>query len=131
MNDKAEVSKSRRWISYILQGIVILMFLLGAFNNIMQTEAAVEGATQLGYPKSSVLYLGIILLLATILYAIPKTSFLGALLLTAWLGGAVASHVIHEDPLANTLLPVVFGLVIWTSIWLRDPHKFYLFMNMS
>ena len=95
------------------------MFLLGAINNILQTEGAVNGATELGYPTESVLYLGLVLLVATLLYVIPKTNLIGAILLTAWLGGAVATHVIHEDPVFNTVLPVIFGILIWLSLLLR------------
>ncbi len=120
MTDKTNLSKGRLWTSYILQAIIVLMFLMGAANNILQTEQAVSGATALGYPESSVLYLGIILLVATLLYIIPGTSVIGAILLTAWLGGAVATHVIHEDPLFNILLPVLFGIVVWLSLWLRN-----------
>lgn len=121
METTHQISKSRLWTSYILQGLVVLMFLFGALNNILQTEPAVNGAVDLGYPESSVLYLGIVLLLSTLLFALPKTKFFGALLLTAWLGGAVATHVIHSDPLTLTLFPVVFGILVWLSLWLRDP----------
>ena len=123
MTDQANhsnVSKGRLWTSYILQAIVVLMFLMGAANNLLQTEQAVSGATTLGYPESSVLYLGIILLAATLLYMIPRTCIIGAILLTGWLGGAVATHVIHEDPVFNILLPVIFGIVLWLSLWLRN-----------
>jgi len=74
----------------------------------------------MGYPESSVLYLGMVLLVSTVLYAIPKTSILGAILLTAWLGGAVATHIIHHDPHFYLLFPVLFGMLMWLSIWLRD-----------
>ena len=116
----SRISKGRLWTSYILQAIVVLMFLMGAANNILQTEQAVNGATALGYPESSVLYLGIILLAATLLFIIPRTCIVGAILLTGWLGGAVATHVIHEDPAFNILLPVIFGIVVWLSLWLRN-----------
>ena len=122
-----EISKARLWISYILQGIVVTMFLMGAVMNILQTEQAVAGATGLGYPESAVLILGIALLLSTLLYAFPKTSGFGAVLLTGWLGGAVASHVIHQDPLFNTVFPVIFGIVIWLALWLRQEKVQRLF----
>jgi DoxX-like family len=114
------ISKPALWTSYILQGLIVLMFLMGAVNNLMQTEMAVNGAADMGYPKESVLYLGVVLLLATVLYAIPTTTFVGAILLTAWLGGAVATHIIHHDPLVNSIFPIVFGKLIWISIWLRN-----------
>ncbi|MCB1022742.1 MAG: DoxX family protein, partial [Acidobacteria bacterium] len=98
-----EISKVSLWTSYILQGLVVLMLLMGAAMNLLQTEMAVTGAKEMGYPESSVLYLGIVLLVSTILYAIPKTSFIGAILITGWLGGAVATHVIHRDPIFNVI----------------------------
>ncbi len=120
METKNKTPKARLWTSYIIQAIVVLMLLMGAVNNILQTESALSGAAEFGYPSESVLYMGIILLISTILYAIPRTCVVGAILLTAWLGGAVATHVIHQDPLFNILLPVLFGILIWISIWLRD-----------
>lgn len=120
METDKKVSKGVLYTSYILQGIVVLLFLMGAANNVLQTEMAVEGAVEFGYPEDSVMYLGIILLVSTILYAIPKTTFIGALLLTAWLGGAVATHLIHNDPLTNIFIPIVFGIIVWVAIWLRS-----------
>ena len=120
METVKKVSKGVMWTSYMLQGIVVLLFLMGAFNNLLQTEMAVEGAVEFGYPEDSVLYLGIILFVSTVLYAIPKTTFIGGLLLTAWLGGAVATHIIHNDPVTSILFPVIFGILVWVSIWLRN-----------
>ena len=120
METDKKVSKGVLYTSYILQGIVVLLFLMGAANNVLQTEMAVEGAVEFGYPKDAVMYMGLILLISTILYAIPKTTFIGALLLTAWLGGAVATHLIHNDPMTNIFTPVVFGIIVWVAIWLRN-----------
>lgn len=120
METKESKSKGVLWTSYILQGILVAMFLMGAFNNLLQTDMAVNGAVEMGYPKASVIYLGIVLLLATVLYAIPKTTFIGGLLLTAWLGGAIATHVIHKDPISNILFPVIFGILVWLCVWLRN-----------
>lgn len=119
MTSESKISKVRLWISYVLQGIIVIMMLMGAVNNLMQTEMAVNGAKEMGYPESSVLYLGIFLLISTLLFAIPKTAITGAILLTAWLGGAVATHVIHQDPMSMTLFPVIFGILVWASLWLR------------
>lgn len=120
MESNKRVSKFRLWVSYALQGIIILMFIMGAISNLLQTEVAVSGATEMGYPKAAVFYLGIVLLFSTILYAIPKTTLIGATLLTAWLGGAVATHLIHKDPAFNILFPILFGILVWLSVWLRD-----------
>ncbi|NJB70145.1 putative MnhB-related membrane protein [Saonia flava] len=120
MKTSRKVSKGTLWISYILQSLIAIMLLVGAFNNLLQTDMAVSGAIEMGYPKASVIYLGIVLLISTVLYAIPQTTFLGCLLLTAWLGGAIATHIIHNDPIINILFPIVFGILVWLSIWLRN-----------
>ena len=113
-------SKARLWISYILQGVVVVMFLMGSIMNLLQSEEAMKGATEMGYPKEAVFYLGIVLLIGTLLYAIPKTVLIGAIILTGWLGGAVATHIIHGDPLFNIIFPVLFGILVWGSILLRN-----------
>ena len=114
------ISKATIWTSRILQILLSLLFLIGAINNIFQTEMAVSGAVEMGFPKESVFYLGVILLVSTVLYIIPNTSFLGAIFLTGWLGGAVATHVIHGDPIINIIFPVIFALLIWGCLWLRN-----------
>lgn len=121
METTKEISRGRKWASYMIQAVVVFLFLAGAINNLLQTESAVNGAAELGYPKEVVLYLGLTLLLSTVLYIIPRTSIIGAILLTAWLGGAVATHVIHQDPLFNTLFPVIFGILVWLGLMLRRP----------
>lgn len=120
MEKTEKLSKVRLWVSYVLQSLVVIMLLMGAAMNLLQTETAVSGAKEMGYPGSSVFYLGIVLLISTVLYAIPKTTLIGAILLTGWLGGAVATHVIHKDPVFNVVFPVIFGIVVWGSLRLRN-----------
>lgn len=120
MKSKKPISKVRLWSSYVIQGLVSIMFLMGAVMNLSRAEQAVEGATAMGYPESSVVYLGLILLISTILYLIPRTSGFGAILLTGWLGGAVATHIIHGDSAFEIFFPILFGLVLWLALWLRQ-----------
>lgn len=127
MDSTNHISKVRFWASYIIQGIVVVMFLMGAVTNLMRTEMAVTGAVEMGYPESSVPYLGIVLLISTMFYIFPKTNIIGAALLTAWLGGAVATHIIQQDPIFNFFLPVLFGIFVWLAIWLRDKKVEELF----
>lgn len=105
------------------------MFMMGATNNLLQTEMAVNGAVEMGYPESAVFYLGVVLLVANMLYAIPRTMLLGGLLLTAWLGGAVATHLIHLDATPFTIAPIVFGMLVWVSILLRNENVGRLFFG--
>ena len=120
MHTGKKISKGVLWTSYILQIMLVGMFLMGALSYLLQTERAIIGAVEMGYPKTSLLYLGVFLFSATILYSIPKTTFVGGLFLTAYLGGAVATHIIHNDPILHVMSPVIFGILIWPSIWLRD-----------
>ena len=120
METNRKISKGILWTSYSLQGLVAALFLMGAFNNLLQTELAINGAVEMGYPRTSVVYLGIVLLIASALYIIPKTTFIGGLFLTAWLGGAVATHAIHNDPISNILFPVIIGVLVWLSLLLRN-----------
>ena len=90
-----KTSKGLQITSYIIQGLVGILFLFGAIGNLMESEMAIEQATGLGYSADAVSHLGFILLVAALLYLIPKTNIVGAAALTAWLGGAVATHMIH------------------------------------
>ena len=120
MTENKNASNLRQWISHILQFLLGLMFLLGAVANLMGTEESVATGTEMGYPEGSLAYMGIVLGISALLYLIPKTNILGALLLTAWLGGAVATQVIHKDPVEDLLAPVLFGALIWGILLLRD-----------
>lgn len=115
-----EVSKGQRIGSNVIQGLVGIMFLMGAVGNLMESEMAIAQANVVGIPETAIFSLGVILLISTILYVIPKTNVIGAAFLTAWLGGAVAAHIINEDAIFNQVMPVIFGVIIWIGIWLKD-----------
>jgi hypothetical protein len=81
----------------------------------------VQGTIELGYPESVIVGLGVVLLVSVFLYALPRTAVLGAILLTGYLGGAVATHVRVGNPLfSHSLFPVYFGILIWGGLALRD-----------
>jgi len=118
-------SKGKLWSGRILSGISIIFL---TFDGIMKfflhtlPKEALENATSLGYPMEVMPYLGVILLSCTFLYAIPQTSVLGAILLTGYLGGAVATHVRIMNPwLSHILFPVYLGVFIWLGLYLRMP----------
>ena len=88
---------------------------------IARLQIAVEGTVKLGYPENVVMPIGVILLICTILYAIPRTSALGAVLVTGYLGGAVATNVRASLPLAGYILsPVYVGILLWLGLYLRN-----------
>jgi hypothetical protein len=95
----ASRSKTARWIGWVLSGLTILFMLFDGLTKLAMEHHVVEATAQIGYPIDVIRPLGIILLVCTILYAIPRTAIFGAVLLTGYLGGAVASKVRIEDPL--------------------------------
>jgi len=97
-----------------------LFLLLDAIMKFVKPEPVVKATVELGYPESVIVGLGIVLLACTVLYLIPRTAILGAILLTGYLGGAVASHLRAGDGLFPILFPVVFGALLWGGLYLRD-----------
>ena len=115
------ISKAALWSGRILSGLVILFLLWDASMKIARLQIAVEGTVKLGYPENVVMPIGITLLICTILYAIQRTSVLGAVLLTGYLGGAVATNVRAGLPLALYILfPVYVGVLAWLGLYLRN-----------
>ena len=111
----------RSWAGIVISAIPTLFLLMDALGKLVKPEPVVSGTVELGYPETVILPLGIVLLICTILYAIPLTSALGAILLTGYLGGAVATHVRIGNPLfTHMLFPVYLGIMIWLGLYLRD-----------
>ena len=108
------ISKSQRWISYIMSGLVILFMLFDSIMKFVKPREVIEGTLALGYGEEHLIVIGTLGLISTLLYALPRTSFLGAILLTAYFGGAVATHLRLNNPLfSHTLFTVYFGILIW------------------
>jgi len=104
-----------------MSGLPALFLLVDGIAKLVKPAPVVEGTVQLGYPVTVIVPLGIVLLACTILYLIPRTSVLGAILLTGYLGGAVATHVrVGDSFLTHTLFPIYFGILIWGGLYLRD-----------
>jgi hypothetical protein len=102
--------------------LAALFMLLDGVMKLVKPVSVVEATLQLGYPESTLTGIGVALIISTVIYLIPRTSILGAILLTGYLGGAVASNVRVQSGWFNTLFPIVFAVVIWGSIWLREPR---------
>jgi hypothetical protein len=115
------IPSGRPWAGIIISGLPALFFLFDALGKFIKPEPVVQGTVELGYSESVILPLGIVLLVLTVLYVIPKTSVLGAILLTGYLGGAVATHVRIGNPLfTHVLFPVYLGVMLWLGLWMRD-----------
>jgi hypothetical protein len=113
-------SKNGLWAGRILSGCAILFLVMDGTMKLFKPHMVVEATVQLGFPESSIVGIGMVLLLCTTLYVIPRTAIFGAVLLTGYLGGAVASQVRVSGPLFNIVFPVLFGCCIWGGLWLRD-----------
>jgi hypothetical protein len=119
----APVSKPARWLGRVLSGLVILFMLVDGAIKLVPWPVVTETMDRIGYGSSESLarILGIITIVCTVLYAVPPTSILGAILLTGYLGGAIASHLRIGSPLfSHILFGFYLGLMMWGGLWLRD-----------
>lgn len=117
----SELSRSRRWTGRVLTGIAGLFLVVDALMKIVEVAPVVQGSAELGYPLSTMAPIGWALLASTVLYLIPRTAFFGALLLTGYMGGAIATHVRVVHPLfSHTLFPVYVAVLFWAGLALRD-----------
>lgn len=120
-HDRAARSKGALWTGRVLSALAVLLLAFDSLGKLLEVAPVIEGSTALGYPASLVFSLGVILLLCVVAYAIPSTSVLGAVLLTGYLGGAIATHVRVENPLfTHTLFPVYVAAFVWGGLFLRE-----------
>jgi hypothetical protein len=112
------VSRTMVWVGYIMGALPALMLLMSALMKFVKPPPVVEGFAHLGLPDSLALGLGILELICTVIYLVPRTSVLGAILLTGYLGGATVTHLRVGDPF---FMPVLLGMLIWGGLFLRDP----------
>lgn len=118
------VSKTMLWAGYVVSALPVAMLLFSAAIKFVGPADLDKELTRLGWPVSLALALGIVELGCTIIYLIPQTSVLGAILLTGYLGGAVATHVRIGD---GFIPPIVFGVLVWLGLFLRDSRIRALF----
>jgi hypothetical protein len=116
-------SRTALWTGRVLSGIAVLFLFFDGAIKLVPIQPVTDSLRELGYPASDSFarFLGVITLICTALYAWPRTAVLGAVLLTAIMGGAIASHLRLGDPLfSHTLFGVYLGLLFWVGLWLRD-----------
>jgi hypothetical protein len=116
----APVSKKALWTGRIISALPALFLLLDGVMKLLKPAPVVDATVRLGYHESVIVPLGIVLIVCTVIYMIPRTSILGAILLTGYLGGAVATHVRVGEGLFPVFFPIVFGVLLWGGLWLRD-----------
>ena len=120
MENVQKNSKAGLWAGWIITGLCTLFMLMDATMKIMMEKHAVDSAPQLGWPVDLIQPVGIVLLISTILYVIPRTCVLGAILLTGYLGGAVAIMLRAQAPGHPFVFPVIIAVLVWAGIFFRD-----------
>ena len=116
------VSKKSSWAGRILSILIVLLMLFDGISKVMKPASIVQGFAHAGWPASLVVAIGVIALVCAALYAIPRTSILGAILLTGYLGGATASNLRIGMPMIIVFSPVILGVLAWVALFLREPR---------
>jgi Na+/phosphate symporter len=116
----ATESKGTLWTGRVLSGLMALFFVLDGVGHLMKPAPVVEAFSRLGYPLSASVWIGLLALICTAIYVTPRTSVLGAILLTGYMGGAVSTHVRAGSSPFETILPVILGALVWAGIFVRD-----------
>jgi hypothetical protein len=114
----APASRGMLWTGRIITALNALFLLFDCAVKLMKSPQAVQGTIQLGYPESKVVPIGLVLLASLAFYLLPRTSILGAILLTGYLGGATATMVRVSSPWV--LFPVLIGMLVWAGLYFRD-----------
>jgi hypothetical protein len=116
-----DTSTRSRWVGRVLSGLPVVFLTLDAVMKLIHPSFVTEASARIGFPDRVNPSLGVLLLACLGLYVVPRTSPLGAVLLTGYLGGAVAIHIRIEDPLfSHVLMPVYVGVLVWAGLYLRD-----------
>lgn len=118
-NQTTSISAVRLWTSRVFSALPALFLLVDSVMKLFKPAVVVEGTVRLGYSEAVILPLGIVLLACTILYLVPRTAVLGAILLTGYLGGAVATHVRVSEGWFPILFPIILGALLWGGLYLR------------
>ena len=120
MTRPAATSKTVFWSGWVLSGLAIVFLAFDSLIKVLNMAPAVEATTQLGYAASLVVPLGIVELLCLVIYAIPRTAVFGAILMTGYLGGALATQVRAGASLFALVFPLIIGALVWGGLLLRD-----------
>lgn len=125
ISQTAPVSPGALWTGRVLSGLIVLFMIFDGVIKLPPLDVVTQTMTQIGWPADANVarLLGVIGLVSTALYAVPRTSVLGAILLTAYMGGAIATHMRIGSPLfSHTLFGVYLGIILWAGLFLRDPR---------
>jgi hypothetical protein len=123
MPSQNQISKKSLWGGRVMSALVVLFLVFDGVTKVLKVAPVMEASARLGFPARLIVGIGALLLACTILYVIPQTSILGAILLTGYLGGAVVTNLRAGSPLfSESLFPVYFGVFVWAGLYLREPR---------
>jgi hypothetical protein len=114
------ISNPQLWAGRMMSGLAALFLLWDGVMKLLKPAVVLKATRDLGYPESDIVGIGVLLLGCTLLYLFPRSSILGAILLTGYLGGAIASQVRAEASWFNVVFALVFACLVWGGLWLRD-----------
>lgn len=124
------VSKGRLWTARIMGGLVIAFMLMDSIFKLIPNEIVTAGTLELGYQANHIPIMGTLGLLSILLFAIPRTQILGAILLTGYFGGVIATHLRLDNPLfSHILFPVYLAILAWGSLWVKNEQLRRLILN--
>lgn len=121
-DDQALGGRAGLWTGRVLTTLATLFFVLDGVAKLFKPAPVVTATLGLGFPQSEIVGIGITLLVCTALYVMPRTSILGAVLLTGYLGGAIAAKVRIHAPLFDVCFAIAFAAIVWGGLWLRNPR---------
>jgi len=118
----ATESKGMLWTGRIISGLVVLFMLFDSITKLIKIPQVIEASAKVGINGHELFWIGVTLLVSTILYIIPQTSIFGTILVSSYLGGAVCADVIAHQPVFNSCFAIAFGILTWLGVWLREPR---------
>jgi hypothetical protein len=120
MSANAEQPKWKTWTGRVLSALPVIFMTMSGIMKLTHGPKVVEGFGQFGYAEHLLTPIGVVELLCVVLYVVPQTAVLGAILMVGYLGGATATHARMSDPMLVS--PVILGIIAWLGIWLREPR---------
>lgn len=120
--DLTRVSKPALWTGRIASALVVLLMVFDGTSKVMKVPAVIKAAVQLKFSTAQIVGIGALLLICTLIYVIPRTSVLGAILLTGYLGGAIITQIHAGMPMGMLAFPIAVGVFAWGGLYLRDPE---------
>lgn len=121
-SETVSVSKGGLWTGRVISSLVVLFMLFDCITKIIKIPQVIEASARIGINAHELFWIGVTLLICVILYVIPKTSVFGAILLAAYLGGAVCANILTHQPAFNSCFAIAFGVLTWLGLYLREPR---------